>query len=201
MTHARFKALVVLLAVLMLAGYVTAQGRTAGRGRPTAVAVCDVQRAFDAMEEKKHVEADLQTRAQKLQQEKQDREKEITQLQSDLDMLAPDTPAYDQKQADLERRAIEYRAWLEFQTNKLNRDRATSIESLYRKLLDSIGTVAKDNGYDMVVFKETAVNFKGAKPEQLSALIQVRKVLWASDDLDITDLAITQVNNAFNTKH
>lgn len=193
----RMMIALLVAAVVAFGGLGAATANHLMKGRPTAIAVCDVQRLFDSLKEKAQVEGDLQVQAQKLQQEKTDREKDLRQLQSDLEILAPDTPAYDQKQDELERKAVELQAWAQFQQNKLNRERAVQIEGIYRKMADAIGRVAKENGYDVVLFKEAEINFRGAKPEQLSGLIQIRKVLFAVDDLDVTDVTVSKMNNEF----
>lgn len=192
----KMSALAVLaLGVTGLVG--TATGR-ALQGRPIAAAVVNVQQIFESLKEKTEVEGDLKREVEALNEQEQERRKEIQALQSDLEILAPGTPAFSEKQAQLEQKSIELQAWRGFQNQKLNRERGIQIEVLYRRMVDAIGRVAESGGYDLVLFKEAAVNFRGAKPEALNALIQVRKVLWASDDLDITDDVIQLMNNEFN---
>jgi len=166
-------------------------------GKPTAVAVVDVQRAFDSLQEKDQIEADLRAEAERLKVDEENKKKSIRELQADLEILAQGAPAWKQKKAALDTALIELQVWRSFETNKLNRERGVQIENLYRKVVDAIGRVAKDNGYDVVLFKEKPVEFKGAKPEQIPTLIQVRKVLWSADELDLTDLVIQQMNAQF----
>lgn len=193
----RFWSLLIVAAILGFGALGLASAAQALKGRPTAVAVCDITRAFDALKEKAQVEADLQTRTQNLQQLENDKKNELRQLQSDLELLAPDTPAFEQKQMELERKSVELQAWAAYESAKLQRERAVQIEGLYRKMVDAIGRVAKENGFDIVLYKEPAINFRGAKPEQLAPLIQMRKVLYTADNLDITDLVLNTLNNEF----
>ncbi len=189
----------VLLALLVLSGVVLAQA-VAKRGRPTAVAVVDVQRVFESLKEKEQSEADLTTKADRLKAEQQDRQRKLEQMQKDMEMLAPGTPAFNTKQDDLERQAVELQAWGQFQSNKLQRERSLQIEGLYRKIMGSVEGFAKGNGYDVVLFKEGNFDFRNANPQQLSALIQVRKVLWSAEDLDITDQITQRMNNEFTNR-
>ncbi len=193
--HVRIAA--VVAAALGLTGWVAANAGNLLSGRPTAVAVMDVQVIFDSLKEKMQIEADLKSQLEQINTDDQDRKQELQELRSDLDILAPDTPAYNEKQSQLEQKAIELQAWRNFQTQKLNHERGLQIEKLYRKMLTAAGQLCKQNGYDLVLFKEQAVNFAGAKPEALKTLIQVRKVLWSADDLDITDQVIQLMNNEF----
>lgn len=168
------------------------------RARPVSVAVVDVQKVFDSLAEKVQVDADLQTRAEKLRQEDQERTRRIEDLQRDLNTLAaPGTSAFVQKQEELEQQALELRAWREYQSAKLQRERALQYERLYRKMLDTIGQVAREGGFDLVLFKEAPVDTANLKPEQLGTFIQIRKVLWVTEDLDLTDQVIQKMNNEY----
>ena len=190
----------LIVAAIGLSGFIAAQAGHFVKGRPTATAVADVQLVFESLKEKMQIEADLKSQLEQLNQEEQIRKQKLQELKSDLEILAPDTPAYNEKQSSLEQKAIELQAWQGFQTQKLNRERGLQIERLYRKMLDAIGRLAKQNGYDLVMFKEKPANFRGAKPEALNTLIQVRKVLWAAEELDLTDQIIQMMNNEFNNQ-
>ncbi len=166
-------------------------------GKPSAVAVIDVTKAFDALAEKDAIEADLKSQGEKLKVEEQAKRKHILALQGDLEVLAKDSPAWRRKNEELQTAAIELRVWQTFENGKLNRERGLQIERLYRKLSDAVARHGKDNGYHVVLFKEKPVDFRNAKPEQIPTLIQVRKVLWHSDELDITDAVIQSMNNEY----
>jgi Skp family chaperone for outer membrane proteins len=182
---------------LGLVGLVGAQTAAALRATPTAVATVDLQKVFEQLKEKTQLEADLRTRTEDLQQQEQDRRKTLANAQSDLDLLAPGTEAFNAKQLELEKGVIELRSWSEFENQKLNRERGLQLENLYRKSLDAIGRVAGETGYDVVLFRESDPTFRYENPQQLSTLIQVRKVLWSKDEIDLTADVIQRMNNEF----
>ena len=124
-----------LITAAGLSGLVGASARVLQTGRPTAAAVVDVQLVFESLKEKMQIEADLKTRLEELNRNEQDRKRDLEELKSDLDILAPETPAYNEKQARLEQSAIELQAWRTFQTQKLNKERGVQVERLYRKML------------------------------------------------------------------
>lgn len=194
----RWVVISVLAVGVCLIGWVAGARASASlTGQPTAVAVVDIMAVFESLKEKVQVEADLKTRLERINEDEQNRKKDLQALQGDLEILAPGTPAFQEKQDELERGVIELQAWKGFQQKKLHRENAVHIENLYRKTIDSIGAVSRDNGYDIVMFKEKPVNFSSAKPEALPTLIQVRKVLWSSDELDLTEQVIQRMNNEF----
>ncbi len=161
----------------------------------TRIAVVDVQRVFESLEERTEVEASMQAKAEEAKAVQTDKQNVLRDLQADLEVLAKGSAAYEEKLEELERGLHELNAWREYQGKKINRMRAVQIEGLYRKVLETIGRVATDNAYDMVMFKEPEASFVGAKPEQLLALIGQRKLLWSSDELDLTDQVIDRMNS------
>ena len=188
MTRARLLS-TAMLGVLCLA--------TLAPAADSKVAVVDMQGVFEQLKEKTAVEAQLQSKAQALGEEAKTKEQELKNLQNDLEILARNSTAFNQKLEQLEQRAFELKNWRDYQTNKINRDRAMQMEDLYRKALEAVGQVATENGFNIVLFKEPELNLTGAKPEQIAAIIQSRKVLWADDDHDITSAVITHMNNKF----
>ena len=197
MLHKNKWSFLVIAALVVAAGVGGALAAGAVKARPTSVAVADIQKIFDSLSEKVQTEADLQAQADKFKQEQMDREKDLKQLQSDLEILASGTPAFKQKSEEGEKKAFEYQAWRSFAQSRIGRERAIRIEDIYRKVIDSTGRLAKESGYDVVLFKEGTFRFPADKPEQISGIIQMRKVLWAADDLDITDQVIQKMNNEF----
>lgn len=174
-----------------------AKAADAVRARPAAVAVVDIQSVFESLKEKEKAESDLKTQLDKLAQQENERKKELETLQNDLEILAPNTPAFNEMQELLEQKTMDLQTWHNFQSLKLNRERVVLVENLYRKMIDAIGRVSQQNGYDIVLFKEKPADFRGAKPEALTAMIQVRKVLWSAEELDLTDQVIQLMNNEF----
>ena len=188
----------ILIAAIGFLGLAGANAVSMMTGRPTAAGVIDVQMVFESLKEKMHIEANLKSRLEQLNLDEQEQKQNLQEIKSDLDILAPDSPAFNEKQNQLEQKAIELQTWRTFQTQKLSRERGLQIERLYRKLIESVGTVAKQNGFDLILFKEKPVDFSGAKPEALNTLIQVRKVLWSASDLDLTDQVTQLMNNEFS---
>lgn len=188
-------AVIVAVALIALAG---AGASTAMQAQPTAVAVADVQAIFNSLKEKTALEAELRSRGEQLQQQEQEKRNAIAQLRQDLGVLNAGSDAYRQKEEQLTEAAIALRVWAELEQQKLNRERVLQIESLYRQTMDAVAQVAQDSGYDVVLFKESAPEFDAENPQQLSTLIQVRKVLYAADSIDITSQVIQRMNNAYD---
>jgi Skp family chaperone for outer membrane proteins len=170
------------------------------QAQKSTVAVVDVQRAFNAVKEKSQIDAELTTMADKVKQEDASRTKTIKELQQDLSILSPGTAAHTQKQNDLEKAVLSRQVWLNYQQLKLNRERALRVENMYKKMLATIGRVATAEGYTVVLFKEQPVRFNNVtKPEQMNAVIQVRKVLWSAPNLDLTEQVILKMDAEYRS--
>ncbi len=188
------------MCILAAAAVIGISSAAQAQQKATGVAVVDVQKAFDALREKTQVEAELTTAADLVKTEDGKRQAKLRELDQDLKIMAVGTPPYEKKQEELERAALDRQVWLQFQQGKLNRERAVRIEAIYKKMIETIGRVAQANGYKLVLFKEQDVNLGSiSKPEQISAIIGSRKVLWSSDELDLTDQVVQRLNNDFNT--
>jgi len=164
------------------------------------MAVVDVQKVFNSLDQKTSVEADITQQTEKLQKQEQDKQTELKALQADLQVLAAGTPAYQETQEKLETKAMEFQVWKQFNQRKLEREKVLRLEDLYRKVVDAIGSVAEAKGIDLVLFKDNSIDLKGENQQQLAAMIQVRKVLYASPEMDITDQITQKMNNEWNNR-
>lgn len=189
----------VALLAMMVSVAAVAVVRAAGgaKGRPTAVAVVDVGKVFNDAAEKKQIEADQVQRREKLQVEMQAKSNELNDMKKDMEMLNAANPAKKAKIEELARKAFELRAWQEWQLQQIQSDSVNGITDLYRKIQSAAGKVAKENGYDVVLYREGTLDFTRVKPENLELAIANRKVLWAADDLDVTPLVVQVLDNEF----
>jgi Skp family chaperone for outer membrane proteins len=167
------------------------------QAEPTAVAVVNVQKVFNSLKEKQDIEAELKQRAQSLQSNEKEKRQKIQQMKSNLDVLKPGTSEYQQQEQKLERAVVDLKAWAQYKQQKMKRTRGVKMESLYRKTTDTAGNVAEDNGFDLVLYDEGSADLNYQSSKQLSTMIQMRKVLWSNDKLNITDQVIQRMNNQY----
>ncbi len=180
-----------------LAGYVGAQ--QGGRGRPTAVAVVDLGKIINNLQEKAQVDADFAARRQKLNTAMNLLKEELEQLRADFKVAAlkPGTPAFEEKREEIDRKTVEFQVKVNHEGLKVQQSLMREYETLYERTLDACGVVARANGYDAVLLRGGEVDWRNLKPEQIGVAMAARKVLWSSDELDITDLVTTRMNNDY----
>ncbi|MFW5682147.1 MAG: OmpH family outer membrane protein [Phycisphaeraceae bacterium] len=195
------RPIVLLSAVaLIVLGFAGAYAQNRMAAEPVAVAVVDLEELLENLDERTEREADVARERERLQQEAEQKRSQVQQIRNELDMLKAGTSNFREKQAELEQAAIELNVWTQYQQQRVNRETGLMIEDLYRKCLDAVEAAAKDAGYDMVFFKESSPDFDYENPQQLSAQITVRKLLWSSDEVDITNDVAQRMNNAYNNE-
>ena len=165
-----------------------------------SVAVVDIEKVFTDLDEKATIEAEITAQTEQLQKLEQKKQTEINALQADMEILSPESDAFKQTKDNLEKKLIELQVWRQVKKRQLEGEKTLRIEGLYRKTLEAVARVAKNSGYDLVLFKDKVANLRGQNQQQLAALIQVRKVLYAADDLDITDRISQMLNNEYNNR-
>ncbi len=194
------RILVVALAGAVLLAAAFAVGVAAGPGKPhpTTTAIIDLQKVVANLEERRQMEADFRTRAERLDSQAQDKKKVIDDLQRDLkDLAVEGTASFKQKQDELTKKLIEYQVWHQIESQKLAGDRNIQSEKLYKDIVDAAGQLAKENGYDLILVKQVNLNLPTGQAAQPNITLPIRSVVWAANDLDVTDQLIQMMNNQY----
>ena len=164
---------------------------------PTAVGVVDLPKVMEQLKEQQSVRAELMGRQEALQAELRDKQKAVQTLQGDLDLLKAGTPAYQEKEGQLQKSVIDLQVWSQFESQRLRLEEQVQVENLLRKISDTIGRVAGESGYDVVLFKGQNVGMRGENPQQQNQL-NLRYVAWNSDAVDLTGQVVQRMNNEFS---
>ena len=168
------------------------------RAAPTRVAVVNVFQLWRGIDATAEMNAELEDGRQKFIKEQEERKKKFQDLQQDMEWAPDDSADRRKKQKELEHEAFTFQVWLKWQENLLAREEKIRYEDLYRRTLDAIKEVAEANGVDLVLFQEVPPNFAHRRittKDHVVNLIANRKVLYASEELDMTDQVITRMNN------
>lgn len=187
----------VVVAAVFVTSLATVKANNMLAARPATVAVVNVADVYNNLKERDEIDADLNRQRREFQEEDDARQQTLKALQDDLKILPPDGDAFTTKRNELRFKVIELKAWREFKQLELEQESALQKERLYRKICDAVGEVARLDGYDMVFYKESNINFEGANAKQLDALIALRKLLYTRDDLEITERVVQKMNNDF----
>ncbi len=168
--------------------------------RPITAAVVDVQAVFAKLDEKAAIEADITGQTEKLQNEGRNRQAQLKEIEADIKVTNVNSPTFKQLTEKLEKLVLEYQVWEKWSKRQLEVEKTLRIEQLYLKLVKAIGDMAKKNGYDLVLYKDQTGNFRSRSQQQAAAVIQLRKVLYSNEKLDISSALTKQLNNEYKAK-
>jgi len=192
----RTSFIVAAFAAVVLAAWVGAYAQNTLQAKPTAVAVVDVEQVLNQVKEKTALEAQFRAMGEKFQSEEKQRKAELADMQSALDAL-PEGKDYDKKQEELQKKVLELQVFVQFSQQKLAAERTLQIETLYRKTNQTVEAMAKEAGFDLVLYREAEIKTRGANLQQMMGQLANRKIIYASDEINITDEVITRMNNDF----
>jgi len=161
------------------------------------VAVVDVERVFNEMDERSDILANIQSQIQELQQWEQSQRESLQELQADLELLKPESEEYLKTREELRSKAVALRVQMEVKQQQLEAEQAAQMEMLYRKILDAVSRVARDEDVQLVLTKDNTPRIRNANQQQIAAMVQARKVLFAHSDLDMTESVKRKLNSEY----
>ncbi len=194
----RRRALLILLAILGLA--LPARAQNAGG---TKVAVVNLNKVFNTIDEVKALNEKLQKDKEDYDRQQKLRTTEIEKIQNELDQLRPDSQQYDDKNKELLKAKADLQAWYEVMNVDLQHRKKVQMKTLVDKIQDSVGDVAQQLGYDLVISDQSVelpANLELVTWDQLRALINQRNILYAAKGVDITDKVIIQLNAKYHSR-
>lgn len=192
------KLICVLAAVALGLGYLGFQGQSLeAQNQPkagkTAVAVVNVAELIAKCQKNQDFQAVAQKRQVKLRQEQKDRETKINQLRQDLDLVA-NAAERQKKEREITKALYEFQAWQQIEQQNLLRDQRTFLIELYGEIDQAVAAIAQREGYDLVLFDTPSPDFDQLNPEQLVQVIGNRRVVYRSEDVNLTPVVLEKLN-------
>jgi len=206
--------MLLLVALCVFVGYQAAGTRMLAS--PTSVAVVQLKKVMDSIQQRavhdarlKKYQDDVLTEDQRQRDAIEAlREKVRTLVGGDVDrarqMATAQDAEYIRLTEQLELATVNYAAWQRLTYDEIDLEKSLVVQDLYRSVKQQIAALAAAQGYDLVIMDdsqgELQVNPEAqmTRESQLLQQLSLRKVLYASPVIDITDDVIVRMNNAFN---
>lgn len=166
---------------------------------PAKTAVCDLFIILKNYDRGNDLKKELKTRIDKITAEGDKRGKEITKIQDTLEELKPGSKEYDAQLNKMTQLTIDRQAFLNYQDELAKRETFRYTKEVYQDVLDAVDKVAKERGYQLVLFKESA-NLTSRTYDELLEQIARRKVLYSDSSLEITDDVLKRLNRDYAVK-
>jgi len=184
--------LIAALATTFGLGRLQAQG--AAQAEPTAVAVLNLQDVLAQIDENSLFSEGMQARSEVFRAEFELRQANITKMRNELAILVEGSDNYKEKEMEILNTLIEAQTWQQFQEQVALLDQRTHLAALYIKIVENAEALAQQRGIDIVLLETPIPDFDTLNPEQLLNAIATRKVLFNTDEVDITRSVVEKMN-------
>ena len=198
------KQMAVMMSMLMVAMLCLGMAmRQAQRGEPTVVVTVNLPRVVNALEQRAAAETNLQAMLERKQQEERDRAEAITSMEQRLLEMPEGSPERKSLVESVALKRLELAGWQKFSEEQIDIERSLVLRNIERAIKSEIESMCRSEGYDLCLIddssKELQVNPRMALSREAQVMQQMsnRRMMYASDQLDITDDLIARMNNAF----
>lgn len=187
---------VAVLAASIGSNLVTAQ--PAGGGIPSRVAVINIEEVLNGLQYLNIEQSKLKAKADERQKELSALANEIDDMQKKLEMVSLE----DKKRRDQAALLVEKSALAQAKTNAyqqiINIEKGDLFKDAHGEVVKACKDYAEKNGFDLVLVDDRAIKFESnMSSDMVSAIIAQKRVLYASDSVDITKAILTKMNNEF----
>lgn len=200
------KLICLLAAVAIAFGYMGFQGQrleaqdqAKAKAKPTAVAVVNVAELIAKCAKNTAFQAEIEKRDELFKQETKKRQKAITTMQNELDLVATEGQRQE-KIREITKLTYEARAWQEIERQNLRRDQQTFLIELYGEIDAAVSAIAQREGYDIVIFDTPTPDFNNINPDQLINVIGNRRVIYRKEDVSITKVVLEKLDRDYKNR-
>ncbi len=131
-----------------------------------------------------------------MQEELNRRQEELEGLEADLEDYPQGSEKFKQAMKKFQMAAIELQGYVQFQQMKQQRFNDEKIFELYDKIKMAARTLADEQGYDIILVNDSVVEIP-ENTDNILAQISSRRVLFARQQMDVTDQLIQTMNNEY----
>lgn len=163
----------------------------------TAIATFDLEKTFNALEEKKAGETELTRLAEDMKKQSDEKAKKLRQMEKELEDLQPGAPKHREVMDALTQATYEYQSQVEFFRVKLDIRRARLMKKVYLSIRKAAEQLAKERGYAVVFVDDSIARIPPGNEEETNRQISARRMVYTSPDVDVTDELISRMNQAF----
>lgn len=182
--------LAVSAASFALVGGLMAQTSGGGSGRAATI---DVVKVFNEYERQRDLSIEIKAVQDRLELENTQRRSKIDQMQAGLDAMDPTDPVYASKSKEVLQAQVDYKNWFDLKEAMITREVGIWTARVYREILKATEDVAKQNGYDIVLYRDE-FQTPNLDPKEVREQIRQRKVLYASPASDVGQQVLDKLN-------
>ena len=163
---------------------------------PARVGIVDFAKLlqnYARMKDSEKMMADTQNR---IRDEAKARIADIEKLKTTLTMRTPGSEAYAATEKDITSKSTEFEMWKQAKAREvLERERGV-IRDIYTDVEKASAEYARANGYSLIL-KEDKIDLSSPSVRDLDFRVTLKNVLFASEEMDLTDAVTALVNQRY----
>ncbi len=187
--------LIVAIALAMIAGYQALAMWQNVTNRPANVVWIDIERVFENLQIRAMADQELNALAGSFDDAAQAKRQKIVTQEEELEILAKGSETYAQAEQELLQLGYEYRGYLEFAKQKLERRKARILGEIYEQIREGAKELSQQHGFDYVMVNDSLGSLAANSEAEMNRQISARRMLFATNEFDATDLLIERMNN------
>ncbi|MDA0296273.1 MAG: OmpH family outer membrane protein [Planctomycetota bacterium] len=194
-------ALAVSLVLLVHTMSVNASRPTTVQADPTSVAVVEVSRVLDQIDEKSEWEIRIDALKSAIQQEGVSRQQAMERRLAESEAATSPEQRQDIRD-EVALMQLRLEQWANMKAVEVDREQSLMWRSIYRNLRREAERVAEAEGYALVLVDDSGGEIRTQSGTQVPLQTQVlqqitsRRILFAANITDISDQIIVRMNNA-----
>ena len=170
----------------------------AAQERPARVAVVNMPRVFNEVKETTDIKARLQQEQQGLAAEQRPKLDELNKLKAEGENYRRGSPQYNEWRQRYRRADIALQAWSATAKQELDWRLKHHTRDMFDKITSAVNEYATSNQIDLVLADHqptlTDEEMEKIPPEQIGAVMDRRRVIYTSKQVDISDAIIAMMD-------
>jgi Skp family chaperone for outer membrane proteins len=193
-------ALVAWLGSEVLSLRSTVEATMAVAANPTAVAMVNVEKVFDRLDESADWQIQIRQLASSVQEEGRARAADVERLRKELEPMA-ESPERQRLLDEIALKQLRLEEWGRLKQLEIDRERSLMWQKMYRAVREEARRVAESEGYQLVLVDDSGVEIRTSReinaPLEIQAQQQIAslRVLYATNAIDITEKVVVRINN------
>lgn len=162
------------------------------------IATASASKIFLGMKEMRDVQTKFKQELADLDAQNRSAQQKVADLRTQLDLLKPDSPQYEEASRAYMKAASEHKAWLELNQGLASRNEKLQTKMLFDKITATIAEIATERGIDLVVSEQPPFNIDRMSSQDLTQAMAQREILYKNASDDLSDAVIAKLDQQYN---
>jgi Skp family chaperone for outer membrane proteins len=161
---------------------------------PAVIGVVDLEKVYNNLDSRSDLVERIEAMQTKMTEDASSMQEELEMLSAELESLSPGSKAMIEMNDKAISISGRLRAFETYGALLIERERAADLRDSYDKIRDEAGVLSGIMGVDLVLLNDSIPMVDLADAAGTLQQISARRVLWASQTLDMTDQLIERLN-------